>query len=74
MFAFLCVTAGAATGCGVCAFGMWAFLKGQSAAILVRSGGVPDNLLARRTKKTDCDGSPSLADQLGSMFKMERGE
>jgi hypothetical protein len=73
MFAFLCVAAGAAAGCGVCAFGMWAFLKGQSAALTVKWGGLPDAVLTHRTEKTGQNASPSLADQLGSMFNTERG-
>jgi hypothetical protein len=68
MFSFLCVMAGAATGCGVCAFGMWAFLKGQSAAILVKMGGLPIR------SRAETDASPSIARQLGEMFKTERGE
>lgn len=41
MFALLCVAAGAGVGCGVCAFGMWAFLRGESAALTVSRGGLP---------------------------------
>jgi hypothetical protein len=74
MFAFLCVAAGAFTGCGVCAFGMWAFLKGQSAAILVKQGGLPGAFSARGKSETDSGASQSLAEQLEAMFKSERGE
>lgn len=72
MFAFLCVSAGCACGCGVCAFGMWAFLKGQREALSVRRGNLPDTSLIERPKAA-ADGSPSIAEQLGSMFKTTGG-
>jgi hypothetical protein len=74
MFAFLCVAAGTVTGCGVCAFGMWAFLRGQSAAILVKNGGLPDMFPGREKDETESGASQSLAEQLEAMFKSERGE
>lgn len=74
MFALISVIAGAAVGCGVCAFGMWAFLKGVSSAILAGDGGLPDSCLSRQ-KKSDAErSSPSIAQQFSSMFKTERGE
>lgn len=74
MFAFLCVAAGVAVGCGVCTFGMWAFLKGQSAAVLVNRGGLPDAFLTRGKSKANSSASLNLAEQLEAMFKSERGE
>lgn len=68
MLAFLSVLSGAVVGCGVCAFGMWAFLKGQREAIVVKSGGVPDTCLIGRPKATS-NSSLSIAEQLNSMFK-----
>jgi hypothetical protein len=70
MFALISVIAGTAVGCGVCAFGMWSFLKGIGCGTAVKNGGVPE-LFPQKNEKGE--NSPSIAQQLSSMFKTERG-
>lgn len=56
------VLLGAAAGAAVCAFGMWAFLKGQRSMLEIRSGGLPSGLLERKAAP---DG---LAKQFAALF------
>lgn len=52
---------GAGAGAGVCAFGMWAFLKGQKTMLDIRAGGRPR--LAEQKPPRD-----ALSGQLAALF------
>lgn len=77
MIPFLCAAGGAVTGCAVCAFGMWAFLKGQRAALQVKWGGLPDELNIKagtQESKEKSAETPDIAAQFHAMFGGEGGE
>lgn len=64
---------GAASGCVVCAFGMWAFLKGQRSMLQIQSGGLPESLKKNKKAFAD-DESADLGRQLKNLFAPERNE
>lgn len=60
------IVTGVICGLYICVFGMWAFLKGQSSAMVIKMGGLPGRKTAKEEKG---GGSPSYSEQLGAMFK-----
>jgi len=60
-----------AGGC-VCAFGLWAFLKGQRSMRQIQNGGLPDGLFGVKRARADTQEN-DLPRQLKSMFSQEKG-
>jgi hypothetical protein len=53
---------------------MWAYLKGQKNAFLIKNGGVSENLFERRKQTKESGEKPNFQQQLAELFKQERGE
>jgi len=65
MYALICVWSGVLCGAFVGVFGIWAFLKGQSSAVICRMGGVPE---FKTSKRKAGKGTPDISEQIGAMF------
>lgn len=65
---------------------VWALLKGLRAAMIVKNGGLPDNLFTRQAKNPEDQSrgevqsrnktspeTPSFSEQLGALFGTQKG-
>lgn len=65
MYALVCVWTGVLCGAFVSVFGIWAFLKGQSSAVICQMGGVPEFKTSKRKSEK---GTSDISEQIGAMF------